>query len=148
MTSEYEQVISPEERGLAAMTHLSGLAGYIIPFGGLLVPFIILMVKSDSLVISAIARQALLFNTSCPRMIFGRFSSRIPSFGKRNAKRLHGIPMRSQENAAGANSNFILTPTGSSSFAPTTGVPAMTYVKALSAKDFMNCFQPFPVPAG
>jgi uncharacterized Tic20 family protein len=55
-------VISPEERGLAAMTHLSGLAGYIIPLGGVIVPIIIWAVKSDSPVISAIAKQALLLN--------------------------------------------------------------------------------------
>lgn len=51
-----------EERGLAAITHLSGLAGYIVPCGGVLVPIIIWMVKSDSRVISSIAKQALLLN--------------------------------------------------------------------------------------
>ena len=55
-------VIAPEERGLAVITHLSGLAGYIIPCGGVLVPIIIWMVKSDSKVISSIAKQALLLN--------------------------------------------------------------------------------------
>jgi uncharacterized protein len=54
--------ISPEERTLAAITHLSGLAGYIIPFGGVLVPIIIWMVKSESRVISSIAKQAVLLN--------------------------------------------------------------------------------------
>ena len=54
--------IAPEERGLAAAAHLSGLAGYIIPFGGVLVPIIIWIVKSDSPVISTIAKQALLLN--------------------------------------------------------------------------------------
>ena len=54
--------IAPEDRGLATMTHLSGLAGYIIPFGGVLVPIIIWMVKKDSAIISAIARQAILLN--------------------------------------------------------------------------------------
>jgi uncharacterized protein len=54
--------IGPEERGLAAMTHLSGLAGYIIPFGGVLVPIIIWMVKKDSEIISSIAKQAILLN--------------------------------------------------------------------------------------
>ena len=29
--------ITPEERGLAVATHLSGLAGYIIPLGGIVV---------------------------------------------------------------------------------------------------------------
>src|SRR5262245_8780490 len=54
--------IAPEERGLAAVTHLSGLAGYVIPLGGILVPIIIWMVKSDSRIISTIAKQAVLLN--------------------------------------------------------------------------------------
>ncbi len=55
-------VIAPEERGLAVMTHLSGLAGYVLPCGGVLVPIIIWIVKSESKVISSIAKQALLLN--------------------------------------------------------------------------------------
>jgi len=54
--------IAPEERTLAAMTHLSGLAGYLVPLGGVLVPIILWMVKSDSRVVSSIAKQALLLN--------------------------------------------------------------------------------------
>jgi hypothetical protein len=54
--------IAPEERGIAAITHLSGLAGYVIPFGGVLVPIIIWMMKKDSPVISTIAKQAILLN--------------------------------------------------------------------------------------
>ena len=54
--------IAPEERALATLTHLSGLAGYVIPFGGVLVPIIIWMTKKDSPVISCIARQAILLN--------------------------------------------------------------------------------------
>jgi uncharacterized Tic20 family protein len=54
--------IAPEERTLAALTHLSGLAGYVIPLGGVLVPIIIWAVKSDSKVVSSIAKQALLLN--------------------------------------------------------------------------------------
>jgi len=54
--------IAPEERTLAALTHLSGLAGYVIPLGGVLVPIIIWAVKSESKVISSIAKQALLLN--------------------------------------------------------------------------------------
>jgi uncharacterized Tic20 family protein len=54
--------ISAEERGLAVVTHLSGLAGYIIPLGGVLAPMISWIVKSDSPVISSIAKQALLLN--------------------------------------------------------------------------------------
>jgi len=55
-------VIAPEERTLAALTHLSGLTGYVIPFGGVLVPIIIWVVKSDSPVISTIAKQAVWLN--------------------------------------------------------------------------------------
>lgn len=54
--------ISAEERGMAAITHLSGLAGYIIPLGGMLIPIVIWVVKSDSRVISSIAKQALILN--------------------------------------------------------------------------------------
>jgi uncharacterized Tic20 family protein len=54
--------IMPEERTLAAITHLSGLSGYVIPLGGVLVPIIIWAVKSESKVIASIAKQALLLN--------------------------------------------------------------------------------------
>lgn len=55
-------IIAPEERTLAALTHLSGLAGYLIPLGGVLVPIIIWAVKSDSRIVSSVAKQALLLN--------------------------------------------------------------------------------------
>jgi hypothetical protein len=55
-------VITPEERGLAAITHLSGLAGYLIPLGGVIVPIVIWAAKKESAVIVAIAKQALLLN--------------------------------------------------------------------------------------
>jgi uncharacterized Tic20 family protein len=54
--------IAPEERSLAAITHISGLSGYLIPLGGVVVPIIIWVVKSDSKVISSIAKQAVLLN--------------------------------------------------------------------------------------
>src|SRR5580765_2563399 len=54
--------IAPEERTLAAITHLSGLSGYLVPLGGVVVPIVIWAVKSDSAVISSIAKQALLLN--------------------------------------------------------------------------------------
>lgn len=54
--------IAPEDRTLAALTHLSGLSGYIIPLGGILVPVIIWIVKKDVPVIAAIAKQAILLN--------------------------------------------------------------------------------------
>lgn len=54
--------IPQEERTLAALAHLSGLAGYVIPLGGVLVPIIIMIVKKDSRVIASIAKQALILN--------------------------------------------------------------------------------------
>jgi len=65
--TEATQTIQPptipaEERTLAALTHLSGLAGYILPLGGVIVPIIILIVKGESRFISTIAKQALLLN--------------------------------------------------------------------------------------
>jgi uncharacterized Tic20 family protein len=57
-------VIAPEERALAAWTHLSGLSGYLIPFGGILVPIVIWIAKKDSPVISSIAKQAIFLNVT------------------------------------------------------------------------------------
>ena len=57
-------VIEAQDRTLAILTHLSGLAGYIIPLGGILVPIIIWVVKSDDRVIAAIAKQAVLLNVA------------------------------------------------------------------------------------
>jgi uncharacterized Tic20 family protein len=57
-------VIEAQDRTLAILTHLSGLSGYIIPLGGVLVPIIIWVVKKDDRVISAIARQAVLLNVA------------------------------------------------------------------------------------
>ena len=54
--------ISPEQRLTAVLTHLSGLAGYLVPFAGVLFPIVIWIVKSDSPVISSIAKQAILLN--------------------------------------------------------------------------------------
>jgi uncharacterized Tic20 family protein len=56
--------IGPEERTLAAFTHLSGLAGYLIPLGGVIVPIVIWVVKSDSRIVSSLAKQALLLNVA------------------------------------------------------------------------------------
>jgi uncharacterized Tic20 family protein len=62
MTPTTTMAIPPEERTLAALTHLCGLAGYIIPFGGVLAPIIIWAVKRDSRIVSSVAKQALLLN--------------------------------------------------------------------------------------
>ena len=54
--------IAPEDRTLAMLTHLSGLAGYIIPFGGIIVPIVIWFSKSENKAIAAIAKQAIILN--------------------------------------------------------------------------------------
>jgi uncharacterized Tic20 family protein len=59
-----EITIAPEDRGLAMLTHLSGLSGYIIPFGGVLVPIIIWIMKKDVPIIAAIAKQAVMLNVA------------------------------------------------------------------------------------
>lgn len=55
-------VVPSEDRGFATLTHLSGLSGYIIPGFGVIVPIIIWMMKKENVLISAIARQAILLN--------------------------------------------------------------------------------------
>jgi len=60
--NEPDIAIAPEDRTLAALTHLSGLSGYIVPFGGILVPILIWATKKDTPVIASIAKQAILLN--------------------------------------------------------------------------------------
>jgi uncharacterized Tic20 family protein len=54
--------IAVEDQSLAMMTHLAGLAGYIIPLGGVIVPIVIWIVKSENRTIAAIAKQAVFLN--------------------------------------------------------------------------------------
>ena len=54
--------IPASEKTLAALTHLSGLSGYLIPLGGIVVPIVIWVVKRESPIIAAIAKQAILLN--------------------------------------------------------------------------------------
>jgi uncharacterized Tic20 family protein len=56
------ETIPPEERTLAALTHLSGLAGYLVPLGGVLVPSVLWAVNKESPIVSTLAKQALLLN--------------------------------------------------------------------------------------
>jgi uncharacterized protein len=63
--------IAPEDRTMAALTHLSGLSGYVIPLGGVIVPIIIWAVRKDSPIISTVAKQAVWLNA----MVFILFSA-------------------------------------------------------------------------
>ena len=56
--------ITAEDRTLAALTHLSGLAGYVIPLGGVVAPLVIWWVKRESAEIAGIAKQAILLNVA------------------------------------------------------------------------------------
>ncbi|MCC7044752.1 MAG: DUF4870 domain-containing protein [Acidobacteria bacterium] len=64
------QVITQDDRTLAALTHLSGLSGYVIPLGGILVPIIIWAVKKDSEMIATIAKQAIILNVAVFVLVF------------------------------------------------------------------------------
>jgi hypothetical protein len=65
--------IAPEDRTLASLTHLSGLSGYAVPFGGVIVPIVIWIVKRDSAVIASIAKQAILLNV----VVFALFAGSL-----------------------------------------------------------------------
>ena len=54
--------IAPSDRTLAALTHMSGLSGYIVPLGGIVVPILIWIIKKDSPTIATIAKQAIFLN--------------------------------------------------------------------------------------
>lgn len=56
--------IPETERALAALVHLSGLASYLIPLGGIVVPLAFWLAKRDSRTISAIAKQAIMLNVA------------------------------------------------------------------------------------
>lgn len=49
---------------MATVTHLSGLAGYLVPGLGVIAPIIIWILKKDSPAISTIAKQALFLNVA------------------------------------------------------------------------------------
>lgn len=57
--------IEPEEQTWAAIAHLSSLAGYLIPVLGIIVPIIFIFAKSESPIVSAIAKQALYLTVLC-----------------------------------------------------------------------------------
>jgi uncharacterized Tic20 family protein len=63
--------IPQQDQTLAALTHLSGLSGYIVPLGGVIVPIVIWMVKKDAPLIAAIAKQAVFLNLMVFLLIAG-----------------------------------------------------------------------------
>jgi uncharacterized Tic20 family protein len=56
--------IPAQDRGIAVLAHLSGLSGYVVPFGGILVPIALWIAKRDSPYIARIAQQAVLLNVA------------------------------------------------------------------------------------
>ena len=65
--------IASEDRTWAVVAHLSCLAGYLIPLGGVIAPIAIYLVKSERPVVRAIAKQALILNVAV-------FLSAVPIF--------------------------------------------------------------------
>lgn len=61
----HRAAIPVEDRTWAALAHLSGLAGYVIPLGGILAPVILMITRKENPVIHAIAKQALYLNLLC-----------------------------------------------------------------------------------
>jgi uncharacterized Tic20 family protein len=55
-------MIKEDDRTLAILAHLSGLAGYVIPVGGVVVPLVMWMTLADRPNLAAIAKQALFLN--------------------------------------------------------------------------------------
>jgi uncharacterized Tic20 family protein len=58
-------MIHPGERTWAAIAHLSGFGGYLVPLGGVIAPIVIMLAKKESPVVSTIAKQALILNIAC-----------------------------------------------------------------------------------
>ncbi len=56
------QPISESDRSLAILAHLSGLAGYIIPFGGAVVPLCLMLFIKGQPQVTQLAKQALFLN--------------------------------------------------------------------------------------
>lgn len=56
--------ISQEEKTLSAIAHLSPLLGYLIGFGQILIPLVILLLKGDSPYIREHAKESLNFQIS------------------------------------------------------------------------------------
>jgi uncharacterized protein len=54
---------TPDERTWGMVAHLSGLAGFVVPFGNILGPLVVWLVKRDASVFVAIeAKEAMNFN--------------------------------------------------------------------------------------
>jgi len=60
--TERRLVIDPDDRSWVIVAHLSGLAGYLIPLGGIAAPVAIMIAKSERRIIAAAATQALFLN--------------------------------------------------------------------------------------
>jgi hypothetical protein len=66
--------IGERDRPLSVMTHLSALAGYLIPFANLVIPLVIWLVKrNESPDIDAVGREVVNFNLSMVLYAFVAF---------------------------------------------------------------------------
>ena len=55
-------MLADKDRSLAMLAHLSGLAGYVIPVGGVIVPILLMMSLTDRPAVADVAKQALMLN--------------------------------------------------------------------------------------
>lgn len=56
------ETINESDRNLVALAHLSGLGGYVIPFGGVIVPILMMMSAEEGSQAKRAAKQALALN--------------------------------------------------------------------------------------
>lgn len=64
-TSPTSTTVSQEERTWALAAHLSGLAGYIIPFGNIIAPLVIWLIQKDKMpFVDDQAKEAINFQIS------------------------------------------------------------------------------------
>lgn len=56
------EVIDEPDRNLVALAHISGLAGYLIPFGGIIAPILMMVAADDGSQAKRAAKQALALN--------------------------------------------------------------------------------------
>lgn len=63
--TSYYHIEERDQRMWAAAAHLSGFSYVLVPGGGIIVPIILMLLKSDDVLTSSVARQALYLNIAC-----------------------------------------------------------------------------------
>jgi uncharacterized Tic20 family protein len=87
--------IPPDERGRASLAHLSGLAGYVIPLGGIVVPILLWVTHRHATVISGLVKQAIRLNVAvyvCLFVCVLGLDLVLGRLGSLGAPEMHGAP--------------------------------------------------------